>query len=56
MSLNITDCTHAPNPVINEISSLATHTDADDYIILYYIILYYIILYYIILYYILMQN
>jgi len=31
-------CTHAPEPVVNEISSPTTHTDTDDYIALHYII------------------
>ena len=36
MSLNIiTNCTHAPIPFVNEISSPPTYTDTDDYILLY---------------------
>ena len=39
MSLNIiTNCTYAPKPVVDDISSPTAHTDTDDYIVLHYII------------------
>jgi len=35
MSLNIiTNCTHTPKPVVNEISSPTTYTDTDDCIVI----------------------
>ena len=41
MNINIiTNCTLAPTPVVNEISSPTTHTDTDDYSIFHYILLF----------------